>query len=610
MGEIAAQTATALKHKDVRYQAFMNYVPIPKLMDHFRTKKHIKGIFGGNQSTKTWAATFETIMIFTGIIPESMKGVYGHEETLLRITHGEFKRPRKTRIIVQSLKNFEDTIKPVLVGEGGLLPEAWSHWQDDVSMFIGPDGSFLEIMPIDPRERVTEKTGNTLRGAPIDHTQIDEITAEEAYKESVARTAARLDGPKSVTCAHCPQEGFNCWTFETFFKACYVMKGDLMVRKPEEDCHPDIYSISVSMKDNPSITAESYERQKRLYKPWEVAFRVDGMYSDRTSNAFFDTVVLMKWDKDERYEDGTPYVIVPTRVDSGAGIFQGVAGEVPEWQTQPGREHDEVVNPVWRIFEKPIDGHKYLLGADLAEGNEKSDPHSVQIWDATDQKKPYEVAHLHMVLIRPGDLAEQAAMAATWYGKCIMIPERNNTGGGMFLDRTRNYPNYYKKITFGKLSEMETPNLGFFTDRWVKGPMLSDSYRMLAEMSRLLDDDGKNWCPFKSYFMIQEFQSYEERVEKDIKGINQTIWGCKGGTHDDSVIAACLIMRMIKHEYAKISTCRISRNMVSRLNDKHYLGEQQPKQRRALSNFKKQPKLSTLRRNSPGGPLNARRSYR
>lgn len=616
IGEVAMTLADNIEQQDERYQRFWNYVPVPKLMEadgFYGTDRKYKGIFGANRSAKTYACIFEDIMIYTGIIPPSMQGLYHWEDKLKALTTGPNRRPRFVRIIVMDFaEHWPVTIEPMLTDPIlGMLPEAWSDFNPEQHIFRGPDGSILDIFSADPSQKIDERK---LRGPRIDHTHIDEINREEIFNESKVRSAAHADSPGTTSLSYCPQEGFD-WTYDIFFKACYERRGGRSVRKPIESCDPDIYSVKLTMKDNPSITPEEYERQKRGFKSWEVAFRVDGEYSSRTSDAYFDIEPLIKWEEEERCSPGIPAIVDELEVDTETGAFKGDITSIEETDVQENGTYDEVHHPVWRIWELPEDGAKYVLSADIAEGNEKSDPHSASVWKAIDEGHPKQVAQLHMRLIKPGSFGIQCACMANAYGDCLLVPEANNTGGGMFIDRVRNYSNFYSRIRLEDEEEKQTTKLGWFTSAHSKGPMLDNAYKMLGRMAaekKVLGqlpggrDVTENYCPFNSIFSLKEFASYEEKLEKDKHGINRTTWGPRPGAKDDCTMEAVIAWRIIAHEFSKLSTCRIARNLIKQIPDNHYLGEK-PRQTRAFSSWKKQPKMSAIRARHGGGYARASR---
>ena len=569
--------ADGIVDKGKRYLQFWNYKPIAKMVDpdpnkgFFTSPKKVKFAAGANRSTKTTHCVYEDVCIFTGIIPPAMQGVYAHEAELRDITTGPNKRERHVRIVVASYKKFADTIKPLLTGSEGLLPEEWSHWDEDNKMFVGPDGSWLEIESVDPREQSESKAGLGLRGAFIDHTHLDELTVKNAYTESVARMAANKSGPKTVSLSYCPQHGFGCWTYETLYQAVFRYKPDRDVRKSAEESHPNIQGVIVSMKDNPSISDEEYEAQKRMYKPWEVAFRCDGRYSNRTDSPFFNVETLIQWEEQERFTAGKPYRIKIDECDTERGKFSGKLIPLEECDVVEGMEYDAKAFPVWRVWEKAIHGHKYALSGDIASGNEKGDPHSLTVWDCTEQNFPYEVAKLHMTMIKPGSAAIQGCMMATIYGACLLVPECNNTFGGIFVEKARNYRNIYSRLrSKDEAEEVDTTKLGWFTNAFNKGAMLDNAHTMLTQMARAkraaTDRDGLpvvwNFCPFNSRDTLLEFISYEEKLVFRANGEANTEWGAKAGEHDDCVMDACIAFKIINHEYEKITTCKLKQKEV------------------------------------------------
>lgn len=569
--------ANGIVNKGKRYLNFWNYKPIAKMVDpdphkgFFTSPKKVKFAAGANRAGKTWHTVYEDVVCYTGIIPPAMQGVYAHEAELRDITTGPNKRERHVRIVVASYKKYTDTIKPILTGSNGILPEEWSNWDEDNKMFVGPDGSWLEIESVDPRERDESKAGLLLRGAYVDHTHFDELSLMGAYTESVARMAANIGGPKTVSLSYCPQHGFGCWTFETLYQQVFRYKPDRDVRKPPEECHPDIQGVILSMKDNPSISAEEYEAQKRMFKPWEVAFRCDGRYSNRTDSPFFDVETLVAWEEQERFSPGKPYRIQIHECDTERGKFKGDLVAVDESEICEGGEYDAKVIAIWRVWRLPEHGHKYVLSADIAAGNEKSDPHSLTVWDATEQEFPLEVAKLHVTTIKPGPIAIQGCLMGSIYGNCLLVPECNNTFGGIFVEKARNYRNIYSRLrSKDEAEEVDTTKLGWFTNPFNKGSLLDNAHTMLTKMTRTLkpavDRDGLpvmwNYCPFNSRDVLLEFISFEEKLVFRANGEASTEWGAKVGEHDDTVMDAIIAFKIINHEYEKITTCKLEKKEV------------------------------------------------
>jgi hypothetical protein len=261
--------------------------------------------------------------------------------------------------------------------------------------------------------------------------------------------------------------------------------------------------------------------------------------------------------------------------------------------------------PVVRVWAAPKHGHKYLVTADLSEAGPDSDPQSVSVWDATEKWKPVQAAHLYTRRVRPGELGILAAILTKIYGGdnnyALLVPEKNSTGGGMFIERVRNHWNLYRRTTFGKVEQEETIMLGWSTDAFSKGPMLEDAYRMLGEMGK------SDHCPVNSEEMLLQLMAYEERIKADVQGRTKVDWGHKPGTHDDCVTDFCIAMRIIKHEHEKLSTCKIEKPVIaSQLQSLRKFEKRANHDRnsRGIAS-QKAPSIQDLKRKFGGGPRHA-----
>lgn len=547
------------------------------MLEALRSPKKTKVFCGANRSGKTLTGVFEAIMVYTGIIPPSLQGVYPY--VLPR-------RSRKVKIIVQDYtKHWPLTIRPMLLGDPdkgmeGMLPLAWSDFDEEEHIFYGPDGSMLSIDAVDPREDVDP---NRLRGPGLDHTLIDERTVRAAYTESLLRGSALKDGPRTVTLCFCPQDGLEDWTYTDFYLTNF--DGVTDERLAEKESHPDIHVECVDMRDNPGITAQEIEKVTASLKPWEVAYRVHGRYSQRAANAYFDMDQLLKWQTEHRTSEGIAVRLNVQKQDTDAGVFLA-ALELPD-------KFDETLEPVWRVWKTPEPGHKYCLAADAAEGNVESDFQEASVWDCTAVDKIHQVAQLHIRTLKAGEFGVQCACLATLYGKCMIVPEAQSVGGGMFIDRIRNYPNLYHRITVGKDEEIETDKLGWHTNDSTKGPMLELLYKTLGHMA------AQGHCPVRSRFTLVELMAYEERVIR--RGFNQTvqvIWAAKRHQHDDCVMEMAIAFKVAIHENDKLLSLRLKPVVV----DSPELTEMEKKagvmagERRPFAGLKKKPSLGLLRR--------------
>jgi hypothetical protein len=585
IGEIAAEMAASIQVSDARFQRFWNYKPIAKLLEpdgFFASDKKTKALIGGNKSTKTTAAVFECIMVYTGMIPPSVQGIYPHVIPK--------NRPRRVRIIVQDYsKHWTETIRPLLLGDPkkgaeGMLPEAWSDYDAESHMFTGPDGSYLSIIAVDPREDIDP---NILRGPLLDHTMIDEINKECVYTESLTRGVSLQDGPRTVTLPFCPQEGYACWTYEGLYSACYDTATKR--RLPPEKRHSDIFAQVVSMRDNPSISEAQIASTIATLKPWEVAYRVFGEYSQRASNPYFNMEMLTYWEENKMYSEGVPYRCVQKNIDLENGIFESELRKIEDDES-----FDEKYESIWRVWRGPIDDHKYVLTMDSAEGNTDSDNNVADLWDCTDSEKPFQAAQFRMRLIKPGDFAVECACIATIYGKCLIVPEMNNTSGGICLDRIRSYDNLYRRPSVQRFDERQTDQVGWHTDKFTKGPALETTYKKLNE---LFVKHKNNYSPINSRFTIMEMQAFEEKIIRNARNVSQIVWSARKGFNDDTVMVMAIAFRVICHESYKITTCKLKKKVSQYSSQIEKMALAASVRRgRAFNAMKRKPDLVTLRK--------------
>ena len=567
--------ADGLVNPDERFQNFWNYQPVPKVMEWFKSPKKVKVLEAGNRCTKTFSCVYEAIMVYTGMIPPVMREVYPHKIPT--------SRARLVRIVVQNYsKHWPETIKPILVGGesdgfGGMLPKAWSKWDEQEHMFYGPDGSMLSIVAVDPSDSTIPAV---LRGPAADHTYIDELNTEAVFTESFVRGAARKSGSKTISLGYCPQDGFESWTFERLY--CSNFNPSTRKRLTEDKINPNIHLIKLTMHDNPSISAEEIQSCIAVLKPWEVAYRVYGEYSARSQNPYFNMDALLKWEESKKTSEGLAVRIIEENVNPETGKFSGSL--IPD---------ESYGDNAWRIWEMPENGEKYVMALDGAEGNAEGDYSVGDLWKVTNPTRPVQVAQLRTRGMKAGDFGVQCAMMGTFYGKCLIVPEANAVAGGIIIDRIRNYDNLYKQITAGSQYEEQTERLGWSTNTGSKGPLLEDAYKFLNKCAVL------DYCPIQSRNTLLELMSYEERLVKNTKtGCPKIVWGAQAGAHDDCVMAMAMALRVMLHECEKISILRIKKKVVDDSEElwKNHIQESKKPEHIAFRNMKKKSGLTVLRK--------------
>ena len=86
--EIIEELGSSLvSRKDARFQRFYDYEPFPVYVDWWKDKATTNVVVGGNKSGKTYQGILNDVMIFTGIVPPSLKELYPHPIPIHRERH-------------------------------------------------------------------------------------------------------------------------------------------------------------------------------------------------------------------------------------------------------------------------------------------------------------------------------------------------------------------------------------------------------------------------------------------------------------------------------------------------------------------------------------------
>jgi hypothetical protein len=588
---------------DERFRRFWEYEPIPTMLEWWSSLKHTKALVGANRSGKTTGSIVEDVMWYTGMIPPALQDLYPHKIPL--------DRPRHVRIIVKDYsKALPELIWPLLVGaHAGLLPKIWAaDYDSDEHIFYGPDivggeprtGSFLSIFAADPDQQVVPKG---LRGARIDHTHIVERTTRDIYTECRSRLGKKDEGITTITLDYCPQDGKQVWDYREIYGEVYNLKTD--EKKPEEEQHVDIYVQRVEIFDNPHLDPKEVNAFVSSLKPHEVAYRARGLYTDRADDPFFDLAQLFTWDKNGRFSDGKEYVINELEIDQEEGTFEGSLERVSV-KTDPDL-------PRWNFWEEPQDGEYYACFLDGAEGKPKSDYSNGEVWRFSDgmgnfsPNKPVQVAQLHSKTIYPDMMAIQCLCACNIFGNCLFVYERNNTVGGVVLEKSRQYDNVYRRIGRRDMPNIdESELLGWHTERWNKPSALQEAYTMMAEWEARYG----GYCGIRSRATFDDMVAFQDRIEKDKNGYVHRILAARERAYDDCVTTFYMMAYIARIQKELLTKAVLSaRDPEKSYKSKLEAKAAKTKRDKRFGRMKKQPSLRELGRGrvSDGTSLRATR---
>lgn len=205
---------------------------------------------------------------------------------------------------------------------------------------------------------------------------------------------------------------------------------------------------------------------------------------------------------------------------------------------------------LWRVFEMPRRGHKYVISSDIARGIQtdkrianSTDYSVIDVWRVTygrkDMPKFTQVAQLRQRGIDPFVLAEQATAMSVIYGdrlngvRCLIIGEANSHGLA-FVERCKDLGAYqYQRKTYGSNRELISIQLGFTTTAGLNAQ---------GAKSLLLSKFSRTWKNDMVHIMSR-FTCEEMGTFANINGKLEAI----PPNHDDTVMTAALAMEGVEY---------------------------------------------------------------
>lgn len=192
---------------------------------------------------------------------------------------------------------------------------------------------------------------------------------------------------------------------------------------------------------------------------------------------------------------------------------------------------------LWKISELPEEGYenRYVIGADPAEGKSVAD-------DNKKKNSDYSVAYVYdryrkkfvaqfKHRIDTDEFENEIYKANLFYNCCLVGVERNNFAGGAVIRGLKNREgiNLYRKMSFGKVDDVETVEYGFYTSKETREGLLD-------ELRRRIKANAKN----EEKLIIPFYEFWEEGgtfiIDKSGKPIHQI------SAHDDTIFAGAIAL--------------------------------------------------------------------
>lgn len=226
-------------------------------------------------------------------------------------------------------------------------------------------------------------------------------------------------------------------------------------------------------------------------------------------------------------------------VSAGMKLFDPeIIGRMP---SETGKKEGD-----WILYGNYVPGHRYALGADVAEGVGQ-DLSAATLIDFDWQERvtladgtpitikvPKVIAEYASNTADPGIFAVELERMGTRFGSCLIGVERNGPGVAVLMKLRDTYNNVYTEYTIGKTEDEPTERLGWHSNRNSKPKMLSDLNDAIREANLLITSK-----PIK-----RELRTYDKG------NMTKVTFDPDQPSHWDRVMATGIAYQMAPHSIA------------------------------------------------------------
>lgn len=235
-----------------------------------------------------------------------------------------------------------------------------------------------------------------------------------------------------------------------------------------------------------------------------------------------------------KFKQEYPITDVEAFVSTGSNVFDADTIEDYRKYTKPavrgefvesdkGIEFEERTNGKWRIWKKPEEGNRYVMGTDVAEGLAEGNFSCI---DILDKKNIEQVAQYHGH-IKPEILAIELKKAGLYYNGALAGVENNNHGATTLGALKKIYFRIYYQRGFDKRVNKPTSKIGWHTNRKTKPLMIDKLEKSLRKKEIIIN----------SSFTLDELAEYVEKVDPDTHNVKM---GAAGQGYDDRVVSLAI----------------------------------------------------------------------
>jgi hypothetical protein len=193
----------------------------------------------------------------------------------------------------------------------------------------------------------------------------------------------------------------------------------------------------------------------------------------------------------------------------------------PQWVNKTGRisqlENEHQKGAFW-IWKEPVEGHEYIIGVDVSEGQgEKNDNSCFQIIDTSTLE---QVGEFYSNIIVPHEFAQVLNEVGIYYNNALLVVENMGPGGAVLSNLQHTL--YYENLHFDNLKSANVKP-------GIKVGMTNRPLYLESLQNRLLNQTIR----INSMRFVTELQTFEYNpVTKKAEA--------QKGKHDDAIMAMCM----------------------------------------------------------------------
>lgn len=368
---------------------------------------------------------------------------------------------------------------------------------------------------------------------------IDELVDEPIYNEMKQRL--RRGGNKGrMMVTSTPLAGPDHWTVKKLYELYTKRPQDNWVDrdKHDEGRFVEVFEISkfdcVGSPGGPTLG--EIEGERLTMSPSEFEVRVKGRPIP-LGNSLFNLHVLDAIEKEEcrPAEYGSLWI-------TGDGVDQDTLewGEDLEFQTEL-HEGDTTYQGL-HVWEHPLEGAQYALGADSASGVGDADTHDASVayvfklCPKEDGTLKLEMVAQHYSFIDIYSYAVQCKLLATYYNQAVIVPEITGIGSGLIsvLSRQLGYPAVFAGENNPELIEGRSDSkFGVNTNAQTKPTMVAALKQMIQSRELTIRDKEA----------ISECRTFQQTPSET--GLSYR-YKAASGAHDDRVMAMALVAYSVR----------------------------------------------------------------